>query len=95
MFVGALRLELFFPNCHSLKEKRAHIRPVVEGLRNRFQVAAAEVEFQDLWQRCAIGVSAVGSTASHVESVLQECERFVWSFPEHEVTSAEWQWLEE
>lgn len=95
MFVCALRIELFFPACHSLKEKRGLLLPIVEGLHRRFHVAAAETEFQDLWQRCAIGVAAVASSVSHVERVLDECERFVWSFPELEVTSTERRWAEE
>jgi uncharacterized protein YlxP (DUF503 family) len=94
MFVGALRVELFFGECHSLKEKRGHVKPVVDGLRHRFAVAAAESGFQDLWQRCEIGVAAVGSTASHVDDVLDQCERFVWSFPEHVVVRCERRWLD-
>ena len=94
MFVCALRIELFLPACHSLKEKRGQILPIIDGMRNRFHVAASETEFQDLWQRCAVGVAAVGSGVSHVEQVLDSCERFVWSFPEVEVTSTERFWLD-
>jgi uncharacterized protein len=94
MFVCALRIELFFPIAHSLKEKRAIITPVIEGLRNRYRVASAETGFQDLWQRCEIGVACVGGSVSHVEQVLDECERFVWSFPELQVSTIERLWLE-
>lgn len=95
MYVGALRIELFFPASHSLKEKRACLSPVVEGLARRFRVSVSEVDHQDLWQRACVGVAAVGSSASQVEHVLGECERFVWSFPEHEVIGVEWRWLDE
>jgi uncharacterized protein len=94
MFVCALRIELFFPTCHSLKEKRAIITPVLEGTRNRFRVASSETGFQDLWQRAEIGLACVGGSVSHVEQVLDECERFVWSFPELEVSTVERLWLE-
>jgi uncharacterized protein YlxP (DUF503 family) len=61
---------------------------VVEGARRRFQVAAAEVGFQDKWQRTSLGFAAVGADSDHVASVLQRVERFVWSFPEVEVLSS-------
>lgn len=94
MFVCALRMELFFPLVHSLKEKRAIVTPLVEGLRNRYRVSTAETGFQDLWQRCELGVAVVGSSASQVEHMIDECERFVWSFPELEVGTVERLWLE-
>ena len=38
-----VRFDLRLPAVHSLKEKRAVIRPIIDGARNRFQVAAAGV----------------------------------------------------
>jgi uncharacterized protein YlxP (DUF503 family) len=72
-----------------LKEKRAVIKPIIEGARRRYQVAAAEVDLQDKWQRAAIGVAVVASSAGHAEEVLAAVERFVWSFAEIEVISVE------
>jgi uncharacterized protein YlxP (DUF503 family) len=40
--VAALTVQLHLPMTHSLEEKRAVIRPTVEGCRHRFGVAAAE-----------------------------------------------------
>ena len=72
---------------HSLKEKRSVLRPILEGCRRRFAVAAAEVDHQDLWQRAELGMAAVSSIAlGHAGEVLDAVERFVWSFPEVEVT---------
>ena len=94
MFICALKIELHLPATHSLKEKRAVVRPVIDGLHNRFRVSVAEVDHQDLWQRCTIAMAAVASTAGHVAEVLDHCERFVWSFPELEVIGTERIWLE-
>jgi uncharacterized protein YlxP (DUF503 family) len=77
-----------------LKEKRAAIKPIVEGIKRRFGVAAAEVAHQDTWQRADLGVAAVAADAGHVEEVLDEVERFVWSHPEVEVLSAARTWVE-
>ena len=94
MHVGAVCLDLHIPHSHSLKEKRAVVRPILEGIRNRYSCAAAEVDHHDQWQRCAVGVAVVGASAGHVEEVLDAVERFVWSFPEIEVVGNERSWLE-
>jgi uncharacterized protein YlxP (DUF503 family) len=51
-------------------------------------VAAAEVGYQDKWQRAELGFAAVSGNSGHVTDVLQSVERFVWSFPEVEVLEA-------
>jgi uncharacterized protein len=95
MFVLALRVELHLPEVRSLKAKRAVIKPIVEGAHRRYRVAAAEVEHQDRWQRAALGFAVVSGTASHAEEVLDEVERFVWSFPEVQVLQVTRSWIEE
>ena len=94
MHVGALALDLHLPRVRSLKEKRAVIRPILDGARHRFRVAAAEVAHQDQWQRSGLGMAMVASHSRHVAEVLDEVERFVWSFPEVEVLAAERSWVE-
>ena len=94
MHTAALEIDLHLPACRSLKAKRAVVKPLVEGLRHRYSVAVAEVDHQDRWQRTVIGVAAVASTASHVEDVLDEVERFVWSRPDIEVLETTRRWLE-
>jgi len=89
---AALCVELHIPGARSLKDKRAAIKPIVEGSRRRFGVAAAEVGKQDRRQAAELAFAAVSSTAGHVEEVLASVERFVWSFPEVEVLSCERHW---
>jgi uncharacterized protein YlxP (DUF503 family) len=93
MHVAALTVEVHLPTVHSLKEKRAVLRPILEGARRRFAVAAAEVDGQDLWQRATLGMAAVSGSARHAEEVLDAVERFVWSFPQVEVTAWRRDWL--
>jgi uncharacterized protein YlxP (DUF503 family) len=70
------------------------VKPIVEGARRRYQVAAAEVDHQDSWQRAVLGFAVVGATFSHAEEVLDAVDRFVWSFPEIEVLSSERVWAD-
>jgi hypothetical protein len=93
MYVAALAVELHLPESHSLKDKRAIIKPVLEGCRRRYQVAAAETGHQELWQRASLAFATVGAQAGHLSEVLDNVDRFVWSFPELEVLSTERCWL--
>jgi uncharacterized protein YlxP (DUF503 family) len=93
MHVASLTLELRLPDCHSLKDKRSVLRPIIDGSRRRFALAVAEVDHQDAWQRATVGMAAVSASARHAQDVLDAAERFVWSFPEVEVTSSTRQWM--
>ena len=93
--VAMLEVDLHVPAARSLKSKRAVVKPLIEGLRRRFEVAVAEVGHQDLWQRAAVAVATVSSSAAHATEVLDACERFVWSHPELEVVSCTRRWLDD
>ena len=92
--VLALVVDLRLPAAHSLKEKRAVVKTIVEGARRRYQVAAAETGDQDVWQRAELGFSTVSTSSGHAEEVVDAVERFVWSFPEAEVLNSDRYWLE-
>ena len=92
--VLAIDVQLLVPTSGSLKDKRAVVKSLLEAARHRYGVAAAEVEHQDTWQRAGVCFAAVAGSASHVEDVIAEVERFVWSHPELEVLSVERRWLE-
>ncbi|MDQ1404339.1 MAG: uncharacterized protein QOG03_2655 [Actinomycetota bacterium] len=57
-------------------------------------MAAAEVTAHDKWQRAGLGFAAVGPDPGHVTDVLDQVERFVWSFPEVEVIEATRSWAD-
>jgi uncharacterized protein YlxP (DUF503 family) len=69
MVIAVLRVELHIPYAQSLKDKRMVLRRVKDRLQ-KFNVAVAEVEHQDLWQRTELGVVAISTTAEHVEQML-------------------------
>lgn len=93
--IGALVVELHFPACRSLKEKRAVLRPVVDGARARFGVAVAESGFQELHQRAVVEVAAAAAAQGVVKDTLDAVERFIWSLPGLEVVSSRRLWLED
>jgi uncharacterized protein YlxP (DUF503 family) len=73
--VGVLTLELSLPDSHSLKDKRHTVKSLKDRLRSRFNVAVAEIDFQDLWQRSLISAVTVSADRNHAEQVLQSVER--------------------
>ena len=70
-------MELRIPASASLKAKRQIVKGITGGLRAKFNVAVAEVDHQDLWQRASIGVTCVSESAFHAQKMLHEIERFV------------------
>ena len=95
MHVLAVEFDLRLPGCRSLKEKRAVLRPIIDGLDNRHPVAVSEVGHLDVRDRAAIGVATVSGSPSQAEQVMAAVDRFVWSFPEIEVLGTVERWLDE
>ena len=79
MPIGLLTLEIYIPEAHSLKDKRQVLRSLKDRLRSRFNVAVAELDGEDSWQRSVVGVITLSNNAGHVEqalrTVLEESER--------------------
>lgn len=92
MHVAIVRIELHLPAARSLKEKRAVVKPIVEGLRHRFSLSVAETGFHDKWQRAEVGVAVVSASAAHAREVVDTVERWVWSRPDVEVCRFETVW---
>jgi len=72
MIVGTLKLRFVLRESHSLKDKRRVILSLKATLSNKFNVAVAETDEQDVWQTAEIGVAAVGTDGSFVQSVLTQ-----------------------
>jgi uncharacterized protein len=89
MLVALERFDLRIPRCGSLKEKRHVVKTLTAGIRSKFNVAVAEVDHHDLWQRTTIAVSAVAGDAYHVRRVMHEVEKFVDRWAEVEVIDAD------
>src|SRR5258707_7107174 len=87
MPVGLLTLELHIPDAQSLKDKRQVLRSLKDKLRRDFNVAVAEMEHHDTWQRAVVGVVTILNEEKHLREVLQkgldEGDRILGSFLVH------------
>jgi len=69
-------LTLQIAGASSLKEKRAVVRSLVERLRKRLDLSAAEVGLQDDVRRAQIGFAAVSETPSMAREIAERALRF-------------------
>lgn len=69
MIVGLLSVELHLPVARSLKDKRRVLRSIKDRLK-KFNVAVAETEHQDLWQRAELGIVTLAASTDAVERLL-------------------------
>ncbi|MCL4524189.1 MAG: DUF503 domain-containing protein, partial [Acidobacteria bacterium] len=81
MPIGLLTLEIHIPDARSLKDKRQVLRSLKDRLRGQFNVAVAELEHQDVWQRALVGVVSLSNDEQHLreslDHVAAEAERIL------------------
>ena len=80
-YVGILSFELHFPESHSLKEKRMHLRSVKQQLSNRTGCSIAEVDHHDTWQRAGLTLACVTREAGEATKLLDQAERWLSGQP--------------
>ena len=94
MIVGAAVVELHVHASQSLKQKRGVVRSIVQRLRNRFNIAVAEIGGQDTWQRAVLGITNTGIDRTQVRGVLSQVLVFIEDLHLAEVTNSDIEVLE-
>lgn len=74
--IAHLTLEIRIEGAHSLKDKRQVVRSIKDGLRTRFNVAVAEIDPSDAWQRATLGVVSISSSRDYLDGLMRNVERF-------------------
>lgn len=95
MRAAALRVELHLPQAQSLKEKRAVLRPFIEGLRRLGSYSVAEVDHHDLWQRASVGVAIVAPDGQGLGMQVSKLRRYLEDQLEIDVLGVEMTELEQ
>lgn len=70
-------VELRLHEASSLKDKRQVLRSVKDRLRQRFNLAIAEVGAQDEWRMAELGVAAVAGERRELDSLVERVSRFL------------------
>jgi uncharacterized protein YlxP (DUF503 family) len=74
MHIAHLTLELRMEAARSLKDKRQVTRSLKDRLRASFNVAVAEVEVTELWQRATIAIVSVSESRDYLEGLMKNVE---------------------
>jgi uncharacterized protein len=70
-------IELHLPDVDSLKGKRHVLKGLKERVRAKFEVAVAEVDHHDIWQRATLAVACVSSDSRHANEVVSKAMDFI------------------
>src|SRR5262249_15617853 len=73
--IAYLTLEIRIEGAHSLKDKRQVVRSVKDALRAHFNVAVAELDPTDAWQRATLGVVSISSSRDYLDGLMRNVER--------------------
>lgn len=70
MIIGVCTLELHIPEATSLKDKRSILKSLLSRLHQQFNVSAAEIDQNDLWQSAVIGMTVVSNSTRHAQEMI-------------------------
>jgi len=70
MVVGVLTVDLLVVDSNSLKDKRQVVKSLLDGIRNRYNVSAAELDGLGSWRRAGIGVACISNDKAVANTVL-------------------------
>ena len=72
MVVGICKVELHIPQTNSLKGKRRVLKSLKDRIRNKFNVAVAEIDNHDFYQRATLGIVSISNDRKHLDSILSK-----------------------
>lgn len=78
MVIGIGTITFSLDQCHGLKEKRKIIKSIISRSKNGFNVAIAEVDFNDVHQRAKVGFAVVGNDRRVVNSQIDKLHEFIY-----------------
>jgi uncharacterized protein YlxP (DUF503 family) len=81
------------PTAHSLKEKRAVLKSMLARSKQKFNVSAAEVDHQNVWQRTRIAFVTVSSSKEVADKEMEQVLNYLESNPDWECLNIEKEYL--
>lgn len=89
MVIGAIKIKIYIPWAHSLKEKRMVVKSICAKVRNKFNVSIAEIGEQDVHQTIVLGVSCVTTDNAQTDSIIDHVINFIESSTEGSIIQIE------
>jgi len=72
MVVSMIQIIFEIPDVSNIKEKRRVIKSIMDKMKRRFHMSAAEVDLQESLSFCQIGGAIVSNSRTFGETVLQK-----------------------
>lgn len=89
MHIGVCKLYLRIPESRSLKAKRRVIKSLITRLKNRFNVAVAEVATLDAHQSAVLAAVSVSNDAAYLNRLLARVVTFIETHTDAELVDYE------
>jgi uncharacterized protein YlxP (DUF503 family) len=93
VIIGLLVLDMHFPQARSLKDKRQVLNRIKGRIEQKHNVALAELDFQDKWQRAQLGLVTISNDRSVVDNTLNRIREDAESTDGAQVLGANIQYL--
>ena len=77
MHIGVCKIRLRIPDSRSLKAKRRVVKSLIARLKNRFNIAIAEVEALDTHQFAILAAVSVSNDVVHLNKVISHVITFI------------------
>jgi len=87
--IGLLLLDCYISESQSLKDKRRILSSLSERLRRQFNIAIAEVEYQDQWQRAQLAIVTVNTNWRMLQSSMSKLIEYIDRDRRVEITNTE------
>lgn len=77
MHIGVCKIWLRIPQSHSLKTKRRVIKSLIARLKNRFNIAIAEVEALNTHEAAVLAAVSVSNDVAHLNTLISHVITFI------------------
>ncbi len=82
-------MNLYLPGSTSLKEKRRLLKSLQDKMRNKFNLAVAEVDRQENWQHSVLAAASVSNQRYYLEKIFNRVVNLVDDMPGIELMRSE------
>lgn len=81
MIVGVLSVDILLPEGNSLKDKRQVVKSILDRIKSRFNISAAEVGDLDLLRKSVLGFACISGDRKVANTVLNNVLSSIESDP--------------
>lgn len=88
-----ITIEILIPEAHSLKDKRQVLKSLLERMRAKTNVAVAETDFNELWQRAQISAALVANEKNIIEKQVESLQHILDANSQIETTIFDYEYV--